>query len=220
LKLFCFLGPSGGGKSTIQHSLPNHIKFLTHYVTRPVREGEIDGYHVKHVHRDEFEELYRQGWIVTRTEYAGNLYGAPLPSIREIIHDKIPYHATATIESIQQFKELLGKENVVTIYIKPPSIEALRERMKTRGDSEEAIEKRILHIYSAAELENEKLADYVVVNDDLIVAKAVVLGIIHHELYGKKKAEVAENENSTCIRHTWEPSSTSKSVGAYADGSN
>jgi guanylate kinase len=167
--------------------LPNNIKFLTHYVTRPLRRDEIDGYHVKHITKDAFEMAYENDDIATRTEYDGNLYGAPLKSLIEILNYGMPYHATATIESIGQFKRFLGDDRVVSIYIKPPSVDALRERMKARGDSEENIEKRIAHIYSAAELENEKFADYVVINDDLTVAKAVVLGIIHHEL--NKKAE-------------------------------
>lgn len=190
MKLFCFLGASGSGKSTIQHSLPNWIKFLTHYVTREVREGEIDGYHVKHISRDAFEVMYANDDIATRTEYAGNMYGAPLDSLLEILNHSQPFHATATPDSIEQFKKFLGKDRVITIYIKPPSVEALRERMEKRGDSPESIEKRIAYIYSAAELENEKIADYVVVNDDLQVAQSEVREIIYNELFTKGKPRI------------------------------
>ncbi|WP_336784150.1 hypothetical protein [Paenibacillus illinoisensis] len=189
MKLFCFMGASGSGKSVIQHSLPGTIKFLTHFVTREIRQEEIDGYHVKHISKELFDNEYREGNIATRTEYAGNLYGAPSGSIKEIINGT-PHHATTTADSIEQFKSILGEDKVVVIYIKPPSIEALVERMTKRGDSEENIAKRISHIYSAAELENELLADYVVVNDDLENAKSIVRGILYQELYTEKENDI------------------------------
>jgi guanylate kinase len=153
------------------------MKFLTHMVTRELREGEVNGLHATPIPRDAFEYFYMRGDIATRTEYAGNLYGAPRWRIEEIKLGT-PYHATATKESIEQFKALLGEENVVTIYIKPPSVEVLRERMGNRGDSAGDIERRIAHIFSAAELENESIADYVVVNDNLDTAIENVKSII------------------------------------------
>jgi guanylate kinase len=173
------MGASGSGKSTIQHTLP--LPFLTHYVTRKPREGEIDGYHLKHISRTEFFELYELGAIQTKTEYADNFYGAP-HSMLDDVRNGIPYHATATIDSIAQFRHFLGDGNVVVIYIKPPSIEALTSRMLARGDSQENIEKRIAHIFSANELANEEFADYVVINDSLEDAIAQVYTIIQTEL--------------------------------------
>ncbi len=184
------MGPSGTGKSVIQHSLPDSIKFLTHFVTREVRKDEIDGYHVKYINREEFIKEFSEGNIATYTEYANNLYGAPKESIDNITTKGIPYHATTTADSIEQFKSILGNNKVVVIYIKPPSIEALVERMTKRGDSEYDIARRISHIYSAAELENEQLADYVVVNDDLDTAKSIVHGIIYQELYTGKGNDI------------------------------
>ncbi len=181
MKLFAFMGASGSGKSTIQHSLP--LRFLTHYVTRELREGEIDGYHVIHISKEEFEKKWEHGSkIRTRTEYAGNLYGAPHYSILDIASGKIPYHATVTADSVKQFKDLLGEENVVVIYIKPPEIQVLKNRMLSRGDKLEDVDKRIAHIYSAKEFENERHADYVVVNDKLETAIAQVHTIIQIEL--------------------------------------
>jgi guanylate kinase len=162
------------------------IKFLTHYVTREAREGEIDGFHVKTISTVNFSKLYNNGLIGTKTEYAGNYYGAPMLFLAEIVMCGVPYHATATIESIRQFKDLLGDENVVVIYIKPPDVETLRERMIARGDRQEDIDRRIAHIYSAAELENEQYADYVVTNVALTDAIMEVENIIFKELYLKK----------------------------------
>jgi guanylate kinase len=179
------MGASGSGKSTIQHSLPPMIKFLTHYATREAREGEIDGFHVRTISKVNFDKLYNNGLIGTKTTYAENNYGAPMLFLAEIVLCGTPYHATATIESIKQFKDLLGEESVVVIYIKPPDVETLRQRMLSRGDKLEDIERRIAHIYSAAELENEQYADYVVVNEVLTDAQQEVENIIFKELYMK-----------------------------------
>lgn len=165
MKLFAFIGVSGSGKSSIQHSLP--MRFLTHYTTRSVRAGEIDGYHVKHVSFQEMALLESNQKLATLTGYAGNYYATPIEFVFDILEDSIPYHATATVESIKQFKELLGEDNVVVFYIKPQNVEVLKERMIARGDSEEDIEKRIRHIYSENELANEEFADYVIINDIL-----------------------------------------------------
>jgi guanylate kinase len=70
----------------------------------------------------------------------------------------------------------------VTIYIKPPSIIELQNRMVNRGDSEEAIEKRINYLLETNEFENEKYADYVIINEDLKEAQLEAHKIVIKEL--------------------------------------
>lgn len=163
MKLFIFMGGSGSGKSTIQHSLP--IDFMTNCTTRPLREGEIDGYHIKQVTKEEFQHLRSIGHFFETTHYAGNDYGTPAEKIVNL-YDGIPYHCTKDINGVKDLKEKLGGK-AVAIYIKPPSEEVLKQRMVDRGDTAEEIQGRITYLKETNELENEKYADYVIVNDDL-----------------------------------------------------
>ena len=172
------MGASGSGKSTIQHSLP--IDFMTNCTTRPLREGEIDGYHIRQVGEETFKMLDANGKFFETTYYSGNYYGTLSRDIKEMLKGK-PYHCTKDVVGVKLFKEKLGDKAVV-VYIKPPSIEVLENRMRDRGDSEEEIRKRIKYMQQSDELENEVYADYVIVNDDLKTAQIEAHQIVIKEL--------------------------------------
>lgn len=163
MKLFIFMGVSGSGKSAIQHSLP--IDFLTNCTTRPLRRGEIDGYHIKQVSEDEFLGLVEEGYFIEWNTYAGNYYGTPKHKIDEFLDGK-PYHCTKEVMGARYLKQKYGDKAVI-IYIKPPSLIILADRMMKRGDSDKDIESRIDYLRITNELENEKFADYVIVNNNL-----------------------------------------------------
>jgi guanylate kinase len=91
-----------------------------------------------------------------------------------------PYHCTKDINGAMELKNQLGSKAVV-IYIKPPSIIELQKRMSNRGDSIEDIERRIKHLQETNEIENEKYADYVIVNDDLKEAQLEAHKIVINE---------------------------------------
>jgi guanylate kinase len=171
------MGASGSGKSAIQHSLP--IDFMTNCTTRVLRDGEIDGYHIKQVSEEEFLKLDSEEYFFETTKYAGNYYGTPKYRIDEMLNGK-PYHCTKDINGAMELKNQLGSKAVV-IYIKPPSIIELQKRMSNRGDSIEDIERRIKHLQETNEIDNEKYADYVIVNDDLKEAQLEAHKIVINE---------------------------------------
>ncbi|MBD1379080.1 guanylate kinase [Metabacillus arenae] len=177
-KLIIFMGASGSGKSEIQHSLP--IDFMTNCTTRALRDGEIDGYHIKQVSEEEFLKLEIEGFFFETNKYAGNYYGTPKHKIDELINGK-PYHCTKDINGMRALKGKLG-DKAVSIYIKPPSIDELKRRMLIRGDKEIDIARRIKHLEETDEFENEKFADYVIVNDDLKEAQLEAHKIVIKEL--------------------------------------
>lgn len=205
MKLFVFIGASGSGKSTIQHNLP--LRFLTHYTTRALRTGEVDGYHIKQVSFEEIEELRLNGKLATMTTYGDNHYASPIEFVHELLENKIPYHATATVDNANQFKNLLGKEKVVVIYIKPPEIAVLKNRMLGRGDNIEDVYSRIANLYSTAEMDNEKYADYVIINDNLDIAIEQAYAIVQKELdivnigQFREKKEQLQYEDSSRERY-------------------
>lgn len=178
MKLFAFMGASGSGKSSIQHSLP--IEFMTNYTTRPLRKDEIEGYHINCVTFDEFKRLKDWNFFFEVNEYAGNYYGTAQYHIDRLLKGK-PYHCTKDINGVRELKSKLG-DKVVSIYIKTPSIEKLKQRMRFRGDSKEDIDKRITYLEKTNELENEKYADYVIVNEDLKEAQLEAHRIVIKEL--------------------------------------
>lgn len=178
MKLFTFIGASGSGKTTIQHSLP--IEFMTNCTTRPLRHGEIDGYHIKKIDEEEFLKLKKEGYFFETNVYAGNYYGTPKHKINELINGK-PYHCTKDINGVKALRGSLG-DKVVVVYIKPPSVTELRKRMIVRGDDEDDVNRRIEYLEETNEIENEKYADYVIINDDLKEAQIEAHGIVIKEL--------------------------------------
>jgi guanylate kinase len=176
------MGASGSGKSVIQHSLP--IDFMTNCTTRTLRNGEIDGYHIKQVSKEEFLKLCKEDFFFETTAYSGNLYGTPKHKIIEMLKGK-PYHCTKDINGVLALKEKLGNK-AVSIYIKPPSIIELQKRMSNRGDSPDDIERRIKYLLETNEIDNEKYADYVIINDDLKEAQLEAHKIVIKELLKDK----------------------------------
>jgi guanylate kinase len=178
--IFAFMGASGCGKSTIQHSLP--IPFLTNYTTRGLRNGEIEGLHVHTVTKEQFLKLDSRGKLFNKTEYAENFYGSPMEKITNMLNNNQPYHATLDLNGVLDYTGKLGDDRVCVIYVKAPSMSELYSRMMVRGDKEEDIRRRIKNIEETRELENIKYADYVVVNDDLDEAILEVHKIVINEL--------------------------------------
>lgn len=172
------MGASGSGKSSIEHSLP--IEFMTNCTTRPLRDGEVDGFHIKQVTEEEFLRLTKQGYFFETTYYSGNYYGTPKHKVDEMLNGK-PFHCTKDIKGVIALKNKLA-DKLVSVYIKPPSIIELSRRMFNRGDSEEDIEKRINFLLETNETENEKYADYVIINDDLKNAQLEAHRIVIKEL--------------------------------------
>lgn len=182
MKLFMFMGASGSGKSTIQHSLP--IDFLTNCTTRELREGETDGYHIQQVTKEEFLQLEREGYFFETTYYSGNYYGTPRHMVEELINGK-PYHCTKDINGVKALKEKLG-DKAVSIYIKPPSIQDLMTRMYLRGDSRDDVTQRIKFLLETNETDNEQYADYVIINDHVISAQLQAHRIVIEEILKSK----------------------------------
>lgn len=178
-----FMAPSGAGKSVIQHSLP--IDFMTNCTTRELREGEVNGYHIRQVTEEEFLQLEREGYFFETTYYSGNYYGTPFHKIDQMIKGT-PYHCTKDINGVKALKEKLG-DRAISIYIKPPSIEELTRRMQSRGDKEEDIQRRICFLRETNEIANEEYADYVIVNDDLKDAQLEAHRIVIKEILKSKQ---------------------------------
>jgi guanylate kinase len=160
--------PSGAGKSSISRAIfeddPN-ISLSVSVTTRERRSDEIDGKHYHFIDVPTFKQMRADGELLESAEVHGNFYGTPrgrveekLSQGRDILFD-IDYQGTL---------QLLDKvrEDMVTIFILPPSITELRKRLERRAqDSDTVIEKRLRN--ARIEMDHFAEYDYVVVNHDL-----------------------------------------------------
>ena len=171
--------PSGAGKSSISRAIfeddPN-ISLSVSVTTRARRTDEIEGTHYHFIDVAEFKRMRADGELLESAEVHGNFYGTPrarveekLAAGRDILFD-IDWQGT---------QQLLARarDDMVTIFILPPSIRELRKRLERRAqDSKETIETRLKN--ARVEMEHWKEYDYVLVNEDLDQSCARVRSIL------------------------------------------
>ncbi len=179
--VFIVSGPSGVGKGTILGQVFSRLDncwFSVSATTRDPREGEAHGVHYYFLTREEFIKQIEQDEFLEYAEYVGNYYGTPRSPITE--HVEAGYNVFLDIE-VQGSEQVCRKmPEAVSIFIIPPSIEALAERLRGRNtDSEEKIRARIKR--AEEEIALAPNYDYTVVNDDLETAVNEVLAIIEYE---------------------------------------
>lgn len=166
-RLVIISGPSGSGKDTILKealkALPE-IKFSISSVTRPMREGEIEGEKYNFISKEKFEEMIKNDMLLEYNNYIGNYYGTPKAPVEKVINEGGEIILEIDVNGQKNVKEKV--DSALSIFIMPPSVEVLRARLTGRGtDSAEFIEKRMKA--ALYEMECAKNYDYIVVNDDL-----------------------------------------------------
>jgi guanylate kinase len=165
-KLFVISAPSGTGKTTllkrVMAQLPN-LSFSVSHTTRPPRPGERNGIDYHFISRTEFLSMIDQGLFLEHAEVHGNLYGTSRATIDrqrmagiDVILD-IDVQGASILRRSQQFE-------ATSIFISPPSLAELEERLRGRGtESEETIAIRLAN--ARIELQAVKEYEYLVIND-------------------------------------------------------
>jgi guanylate kinase len=160
--------PSGAGKSSIARAImeqDSEISLSVSVTTRARRTDEIDGKHYRFIDIPTFETMRAEGELLENAEVHGNFYGTPrahveekLSAGRDILLD-IDYQGT-----IQLLKKV--REDMVTVFILPPSIKELKARLERRAqDSRAVIQRRLKN--ARVEMGHFDEYDYVIVNRDL-----------------------------------------------------
>ncbi|RMG71001.1 MAG: guanylate kinase, partial [Nitrospirae bacterium] len=176
---FIVSAPSGAGKTTLCRMLTQRLKAIEHsvsYTTRKPRPGEVDGRDYYFVDEKHFMELVHKGEFIEWAEVHGNLYGTSKTKLTERIQKGIDVILDIDTQGARQIRE---KEIDATfVFVLPPSMEVLRERLQNRrSDSEEVIRRRLAK--AVEEIADYKYYDYVIINDKLDEAfeelKAIVL---------------------------------------------
>lgn len=181
-KLIVFSGPSGVGKGTIREAMKfNDFKFSISLTTREIRPGETDGIHYHYVTKDFFQERIEQGKMLEYAEFVGNYYGTDLEFVeRELENGK---NVFLEIECQGALQVLDKVEDVISIFIVPPSIEELEARLRGRGtENEETLQKRLAK--AREELALKDHYEYVVINDEVHRAAAEIDLILEQEIKG------------------------------------
>jgi guanylate kinase len=181
-KLIIISAPSGTGKSTIIQRIIDdeqlQLEFSVSATTRPPREGEIDGVNYYFMTNEQFRsEIDNDTFAEYQEVYAGRYYGTLKREIERINRNGKNVILDLDVLGGINVKKLYG-DHALSIFIAPPSLEALRERLMGRGtDSIEDIENRLAK--AQFEMEHAIHFDREVVNDDLDVAVEQVRSIIN-----------------------------------------
>jgi guanylate kinase len=164
--LFVLSGPSGVGKDTLLKELLKTDLKITKcvtYTTRPPRPGEVDGLDYKFVSLAEFEELKKNNAFLEWAEVGGNLYATPKDFVEKKLREGEDVILKIDVQGAMRVKELFPE--AILIFIAPPSLEVLGERMRKRGSPEEEIKRRLQ--IASREMEMSKNYQFVLVNNDL-----------------------------------------------------
>ena len=176
--IFIVSAASGTGKTTLVSRLTAaqpQIRVSVSHTTRAPRESEEHGRHYYFVSREEFVELIGQGAFLEHAEVFGNFYGTGIESVRQMSEAGYDVILEIDVQGAAQVRRALPE--AVGIFILPPSLAVLAERLRGRGtDSAEVIERRLA--LAAEEIQEALSFDYAVINHDLDQAEAELLAIV------------------------------------------
>ena len=164
--------PSGSGKTTLCKALQlmePEIEWSISYTTREKRSIEENGVDYFFISEEEFEDLIIQGHFVEWQNVHGFYYGTSLNNLRNAINNDKIMLIEMDVKGSMSIKKLFP-DQTFSIFIMPPSISQLRERLRSRGtDSEKRINIRLKRFKE--EMEFREKFDYVMINEDLDLAK-------------------------------------------------
>ena len=194
--------PSGTGKTTVCRRAMERdprLRFSVSHTTRTPRAGERDGVDYHFVSAEEFRELARRSVFLEYAEFNGQLYGTSREALERPLAEGRDLIVEIEVQGARQLRE--RRPDACFLFLLPPSMAALAERLRGRGtDSAETIAKRL------AIAENELLAieyfDYAVINDDLERTVNTMLEIIQARRAGRDAA-LEPRHGSAAVFERW-----------------
>lgn len=198
--LFIVSAPSGAGKTTICKKIVaamDNVKTSVSYTTRSPRQGEVDGEDYSFISEKTFRRMIQKGAFVEWAEVHGNLYGTSRKRLEKIINDGVNVILDIDTQGAQQIRKTYG--NGVFIFILPPSMTELRDRLEKRmSNSPEDMERRLKR--ASDEIRAYKMYDYVIINDVLKSSLSKFASIIVAESQRSSKKDSAWIEKNIIRR--------------------
>ena len=179
--LLVISGPSGAGKGTLVDrlvALRPECVFSVSATTRPKRQGESDGVQYEFVAREEFERRRSAGQFLEWAEVHGHLYATPSRFVDEGVRAGRVVVLDVDVQGGASVRR--ARTDAVSVFVYPPSIDALRQRLLgRRTDPAPVVEQRLRN--APGELSQYREYDYLVVNDELEQALARLVAIVDAE---------------------------------------
>jgi len=167
--LLVISSPSGAGKTTLSRQLlqdeSGSIEMSVSVTTRPRRSSEIEGVHYRFLAVRDFERMRETGQLLEWAEVHGNFYGTPRDPVQQALSAGRDVLFDIDVQGTRQLMEAMPDE-VVSVFILPPSIDEMRRRLKRRAEDDDATIMKRLRT-AETELADWRIYDYVIVNDDL-----------------------------------------------------
>ena len=180
--LLVMSSPSGAGKTTLSRRLlasDANITMSVSVTTRAPRPGEVDGKDYHFITHDDFARLRDRGELLEYAEVFGNFYGTPKRPVAEALQGGRDVLFDIDWQGTQQLGAAMG-EDLVRIFILPPSADELRDRLIGRAqDSAATVAKRMAK--AADEISHWPEYDYIIVNEDVDTASAEIAAILRAE---------------------------------------
>ncbi len=187
--LFVVSGPSGTGKTTLLQeafrAIPG-LEFSVSATTRPARAGEKDGVDYHYVDHDAFRTMLAEGALLEHAVVYGNFYGSPRAPVEAAVAEGRSMVLDIDVQGARQVRT--AYPGAVSVFILPPNLAAIEERLRARGLDDDAIIAR--RIREA----DEQLAaageyDYLIMNDDLASAHTQFQSVFVAELLRRNRRE-------------------------------
>ena len=181
--LIIISGPSGVGKGTVRNYFMNDASLKLAYsismTTRSPRAGEQDGVDYIFTTKEKFEEAIQNGELLEWAEFVGNYYGTPMSQVEKLRNEGKNVLLEIEVQGATQVKEKCP--DALTIFIIPPSMEELENRIRgRRSEPEEVVQQRLAKAGKEMKMVNNY--KYIVCNDDPKLAAELISSIIRRHM--------------------------------------
>jgi guanylate kinase len=187
--LFVVSGASGTGKTTLLRGALERVpglEFSVSVTTRAPRAGERDGVDYHFISADTYDRLLAEGALLEHAEVYGTRYGTPRPPVEAALLEGRSIVLDIDVQGAAQVRR--SHPGAVSIFVLPPRVDAIRERLVARGtDRPEVVERRVRD--AMEQIRECGSYDYLVMNDVLATAHAQMQGIFLAELSRRSRRE-------------------------------